>query len=205
MSTPSTGRTRAFSMRQRSPVSRAFMTSQFGRTRGVLSNLCSNYCCYRILAPMSRLLLRASHRWGQCAEPRWRWGGGCWRRVGCVRCGWRMWRMLIGCSGVLTIGRRWLRRWARSWGSVRGRASSEMNYGVSCWAVLPGLGAALVAGLVDFRVVVVVVFRTGLITDEQVLADVMPGWQWRRRGGTGCRGRVTEGGELVCSQAGSCC
>ena len=68
-------------------------------------------------------------------------------------------------------------------GISRGRASSEMNYGVELLERLPRLGAALVAGLVDFRVVAVVVFRTGLITDEQVLADIdarlavaAPGW-----------------------------
>jgi hypothetical protein len=57
-------------------------------------------------------------------------------------------------------------------GISRGRASSQMNYGVELLERLPKLGAALVAGLVDFRVIAVVVFRTGLINDAQVLAEI---------------------------------
>jgi len=68
-------------------------------------------------------------------------------------------------------------------GVSRGRASSEMNYGVELVERLPELGAVLAAGLVDFRVVMIVVFRTGLITDAEVLtaidaelAAAAPGW-----------------------------
>jgi len=68
-------------------------------------------------------------------------------------------------------------------GVSRGRASSEMNYGVELVERLPKLGAAMAAGLVDFRVVMIVVFRTGLITDPDVLAAIdtqlaaaAPGW-----------------------------
>lgn len=68
-------------------------------------------------------------------------------------------------------------------GVSRGRASSEMNYGVELVERLPKLGAAMAAGLVDFRVVMTVVFRTGLITDVEVLAAIdaqlaaaAPGW-----------------------------
>ena len=68
-------------------------------------------------------------------------------------------------------------------GISRARASSQMNYGVELLERLPKLGAAMAAGLVDFRVIAVVVFRTGLITDPHVLeaidttlAAVAPGW-----------------------------
>ena len=78
-------------------------------------------------------------------------------------------------------------------GISRARASSHMNYGVELVERLPKLGAAMAAGEVDFQVIAVVVFRTGLITDEQVLAKidtqlaaVAPGWnRFSRR-------RVTE-------------
>ena len=68
-------------------------------------------------------------------------------------------------------------------GISRARASSHMNYGVELVERLPKLGAAMAAGEVDFQVIAVVVFRTGLITDEQVLATIdtqlaamAPGW-----------------------------
>ncbi|MEJ6535935.1 MAG: DUF222 domain-containing protein, partial [Mycobacterium sp.] len=68
-------------------------------------------------------------------------------------------------------------------GISRARASSQMNYGLELLERLPKLGAAMAAGLVDFRVIAVVVFRTGLITDPHVLeaidttlAAVAPGW-----------------------------
>jgi len=68
-------------------------------------------------------------------------------------------------------------------GISRGRASSQMNYGLELVERLPKLGAVMAAGLVDFRVIAVVVFRTGLINDAQVLAEidaqlaaVAPGW-----------------------------
>ena len=55
-------------------------------------------------------------------------------------------------------------------GISRARASSEMNYGLELVVRLPKLGAAMAAGEVDFRVISVVVFRTGLIVDATVLA-----------------------------------
>ena len=68
-------------------------------------------------------------------------------------------------------------------GISRARASSQMNYRVELLERLPMLGAAMAAGEVDFRVIAVAVFRTGLITDPQVLevidaklAAVAPGW-----------------------------
>ena len=68
-------------------------------------------------------------------------------------------------------------------GISRARASSQMNYGLELLERLPKLGAVMAAGLVDFRVIAVVVFRTGLINDAQVLAEidaqlaaVAPGW-----------------------------
>ena len=68
-------------------------------------------------------------------------------------------------------------------GISRSRASSEMNYGLELVERLPKLGAVMAAGEVDFRVIAAVVFRTGLITDPAVLADidaqlaeVAPGW-----------------------------
>ena len=57
-------------------------------------------------------------------------------------------------------------------GISRGRASSQMNYGVELLERLPKLGAAFATGTVDFRVIVAAVFRTGLITDPEVLARI---------------------------------
>lgn len=57
-------------------------------------------------------------------------------------------------------------------GISRGRASAQMNYGLELIERLPRLGAAFAAGLVEFRVVAAVVFRTGLIADAAVLARV---------------------------------
>ena len=57
-------------------------------------------------------------------------------------------------------------------GISRARASAEMNYGLELVVRLPKLGAAMAAGEVDFRVISVVVFRTGLIVDPQVLAVI---------------------------------
>ena len=57
-------------------------------------------------------------------------------------------------------------------GISRARASSEMNYGLELMERLPKLGAAMAAGEVDFRVISVVVFRTGLIVDPAVLAAI---------------------------------
>ena len=57
-------------------------------------------------------------------------------------------------------------------GISRGRASSQMNYGVELLERLPRLGAVFAAGEVDFRVIAVAVFRTGLITAADALADI---------------------------------
>ncbi|MGV0991822.1 MAG: HNH endonuclease signature motif containing protein [Mycobacterium sp.] len=68
-------------------------------------------------------------------------------------------------------------------GISRGRASTQMNYGVELLERLPKLGAAFARGEVDFQVIAVAVFRAGLITDPAVLAAVdehiaarAPGW-----------------------------
>ena len=57
-------------------------------------------------------------------------------------------------------------------GISRGRASSQMNYGVELLERLPRLGAVFAAGEVDFRVIAVAVFRTGLITDADALTAI---------------------------------
>ena len=57
-------------------------------------------------------------------------------------------------------------------GISRGRASSQMNYGVELLERLPKLGAVFAAGEVDFAVIAVAVFRTGLITDADALAAI---------------------------------
>ena len=57
-------------------------------------------------------------------------------------------------------------------GISAGRASSQMNYGVELLERLPRLAAVFAEGHVDFRVVAAVVFRTGLITDPDVLARI---------------------------------
>ena len=57
-------------------------------------------------------------------------------------------------------------------GISRGRASSQMNYGLELLERFPRLGAAFARGEVDFRVITVVTFRTGLITDPDVLAAI---------------------------------
>lgn len=57
-------------------------------------------------------------------------------------------------------------------GISRARASSQMNYGIELLERLPKLGAAFAAGEVDFRVIAIAVFRTGLVTDEQALATI---------------------------------
>lgn len=57
-------------------------------------------------------------------------------------------------------------------GISRGRASAQMNYGLELLERLPKLGEVFAAGAVDFRVIVTAVFRTGLITDPDVLARI---------------------------------
>jgi hypothetical protein len=56
------------------------------------------------------------------------------------------------------------------WGISCKRASSQMCYGQSLIERLPKLGEVFAAGLVDFRVIAAVIFRTDLITDAEVLA-----------------------------------
>lgn len=57
-------------------------------------------------------------------------------------------------------------------GISRRRASVQMEHGLALLERLPKLGAALAAGEVDFRVVSVALFRTGLITDPELLAKI---------------------------------
>ena len=57
-------------------------------------------------------------------------------------------------------------------GVTRARASSQMNYGLELLERLPMLGAAFARGEVDFRVIAVVVFRTGLITEPEILGAI---------------------------------
>jgi len=57
-------------------------------------------------------------------------------------------------------------------GISRGRASSAMNYGVELIERLPRLAELFAAGDVDFRVVAAAVFRTGLVTDAGVIAEI---------------------------------
>lgn len=57
-------------------------------------------------------------------------------------------------------------------GISRARASSQMNYGLELLERLPRLGEAFSRGEVDFRVIAVAVFRTGLITEPDVLAAI---------------------------------
>ena len=54
----------------------------------------------------------------------------------------------------------------------RARASVQMNYGVELLERLPRLAEVFAAGEVDFRVVAAVVYRTGLMTDPQLLAEL---------------------------------
>ena len=57
-------------------------------------------------------------------------------------------------------------------GISRGRASKQMNYGLELLERLPKLGAAFARGEVEFQVIAVAVFRTGLITDAKVLVKI---------------------------------
>ncbi|MEI6251462.1 MAG: HNH endonuclease signature motif containing protein [Mycobacteriaceae bacterium] len=68
-------------------------------------------------------------------------------------------------------------------GISRHRASSQMHSGCQLLERLPTLGAVFAGGDVDYRVIAIAVFRTGLITDEEVLtaidaklAGLAPGW-----------------------------
>jgi hypothetical protein len=57
-------------------------------------------------------------------------------------------------------------------GISRGRASAQMNYGVELLERLPRLGATFAAGQIEFRAIAAVVFRTGLITDAEILTRI---------------------------------
>lgn len=68
-------------------------------------------------------------------------------------------------------------------GISRGRASTQMHNGRELLERLPKLGAVFAAGEVDYGVISIAVFRTGLITDDEVmdaidsrLAGAAPGW-----------------------------
>ena len=68
-------------------------------------------------------------------------------------------------------------------GISRGRASSQMHHGLELIERFPALAAVFLTGVVDFRVVSMILFRTGLITDPELLAEidarlarVCPGW-----------------------------
>jgi len=68
-------------------------------------------------------------------------------------------------------------------GIGRGRASSQMHHGLDLVEHFPALTAVFVSGVVDYRVVSMILFRTGLITDpalqaeiDERLAAACPGW-----------------------------
>src|SRR5699024_5574966 len=57
-------------------------------------------------------------------------------------------------------------------GISRQRASWEMHYGRVLLARLPTLGAAFAAGDIDFRITAIIISRTALIVDADVLARI---------------------------------
>jgi hypothetical protein len=57
-------------------------------------------------------------------------------------------------------------------GISRGRASSQMHYGEALVTRFPRLSEIFLAGHVDFRVIAAAVFRTGLVRDEDALAQI---------------------------------
>jgi Domain of unknown function (DUF222) len=57
-------------------------------------------------------------------------------------------------------------------GISRGRASSEMRYGMTLLERLPRLASVCLAGEVDFRVLSAIEYRTGLITDPELLDQI---------------------------------
>lgn len=68
-------------------------------------------------------------------------------------------------------------------GISRNRASAQMHTGRQLLERLPKLAEVFAAGEVDYRVIAIAVFRTGLITDDEVmaaidakLAGLAPGW-----------------------------
>lgn len=73
-------------------------------------------------------------------------------------------------------------------GISRGRASSQMDYGLQLIERLPKLGALFASGAIEYGIVVAAVFRTGLITDpdtlaaiDEQLAQTAPGWNAHSR------------------------
>ncbi len=57
-------------------------------------------------------------------------------------------------------------------GIGRGRASSCMHYGLELLERFPRLAVVVLAGEVDYRVLVAIMFRTALITDPELLAEL---------------------------------
>jgi hypothetical protein len=57
-------------------------------------------------------------------------------------------------------------------GISRGRASSQMRYGMTLLERFPKLCEVFLAGAVDFRVIAAAIYRTDLITDADVLAKI---------------------------------
>lgn len=57
-------------------------------------------------------------------------------------------------------------------GVSRGRASSQMQHGLDLVERFPKLAAVFLSGVVDYRVISMILFRTGLITDPELLAEI---------------------------------
>jgi hypothetical protein len=57
-------------------------------------------------------------------------------------------------------------------GISRGRASSQMGYGIALLERFPKLSEVFLAGEVDFRVIAAAIYRTDLIQDREVLAKI---------------------------------
>jgi len=70
---------------------------------------------------------------------------------------------------------------AAAQGISRGRAASQLRYGLALAERLPKLGELFAAGQVDFRVVSAVVFRSELMTDTDALTR-LDGWVARTAG-----------------------
>ena len=57
-------------------------------------------------------------------------------------------------------------------GISRGRASAQMHHGVDLVEHFPALTAVFLSGVVDYRVISMILFRTGLITDPDLQAEI---------------------------------
>ncbi|MFN8088040.1 MAG: DUF222 domain-containing protein [Mycobacterium sp.] len=57
-------------------------------------------------------------------------------------------------------------------GISRGRASSQMHHGLDLVEHFPALTAVFLSGAVDYRVISMILFRTGLITDPELQAEI---------------------------------